>query len=759
MKKKLLSLILVLAMCLSVLAVIPSVKADAASSHVYMIGTFPGEDCNTTMNIGWHSDYEYTNCYVEYTVKSDADFKNSKTAKGTYDSDDYLWFYNRIVGLSNDGRYNKVKFLNWGTTLKGLTPDTDYIYRIWDGKNGACSEVYNFKTSGAENFSILWLSDDHVFSSFGARLDNWVAMYDHLKTLAKYEIGFQFSTGDSVASGDRYGDWLTIYEQDFVKEMMLANLLGNHDAEDAVMQEDPNYTQYWKSSQYFTIVNNVPKNGYVQTNSRIKAYLAKDGLSEYENRGADELISYDPSNPNLYCTGAVEDTNGTNYWFKYNNCLFIMFDFWTFLYSSKDRDVAFAWAEEVIEQNKGTYDYLICADHNNLIWGSGGGSRYYTDYWQPFLDKNNVDIFLAGDNHVYARTPSLLGGQVNTDPSKGTYIVQAPCLSRGPSVSLEGAPSGFIEFQYANGSETVGGIVLDVTSEGITFTMACKEGDNFRTVDVFTIPKKLRIKDIEAGYYTTTADVIVKETCSDSASALTTVPKGTVIEVVKADGHWGLVRYNGFTGWALIGNSAVFEKAPASPSTLKAFPTDAIDTAYKGNDMHVFTAAYGDTIASADWSYTYTNALTAVRDENGAYKVTAINSEAVAKNTTPIPDNGLVMVFTNEYNSKHGFVETVGVGDYFTLDKATFNIFPVNVGEKNPVIDLDKVPTVALGDVNGDGYADSLDAAAILQVDAGLKTLTEAAATAADVNGDGYVDSLDAAKVLQFDAGIISKLN
>ena len=58
-----------------------------------------------------------------------------------------------------------------------------------------------------------------------------------------------------------------------------------------------------------------------------------------------------------------------------------------------------------------------------------------------------------------------------------------------------------------------------------------------------------------------------------------------------------------------------------------------------------------------------------------------------------------------------------------------------------------------LGDVNGDGYVDSDDAALILKYDVGLiDGLDEALG---DVNGDGYVDSDDAALILKYDVGLI----
>jgi hypothetical protein len=63
----------------------------------------------------------------------------------------------------------------------------------------------------------------------------------------------------------------------------------------------------------------------------------------------------------------------------------------------------------------------------------------------------------------------------------------------------------------------------------------------------------------------------------------------------------------------------------------------------------------------------------------------------------------------------------------------------------------------AAGDVNDDGSVNSIDAALILQLTAGLvgSLLNE---PSADVNGDGTINSIDAALVLQFTAGLIPSL-
>lgn len=59
-----------------------------------------------------------------------------------------------------------------------------------------------------------------------------------------------------------------------------------------------------------------------------------------------------------------------------------------------------------------------------------------------------------------------------------------------------------------------------------------------------------------------------------------------------------------------------------------------------------------------------------------------------------------------------------------------------------------------LGDVNGDGTTDALDAALILRADCALESLDAKQLKRADLNGDGTADALDAAQILKKDAGI-----
>jgi len=66
-------------------------------------------------------------------------------------------------------------------------------------------------------------------------------------------------------------------------------------------------------------------------------------------------------------------------------------------------------------------------------------------------------------------------------------------------------------------------------------------------------------------------------------------------------------------------------------------------------------------------------------------------------------------------------------------------------------------PPVVAGDANCDGEVTAVDAALILQLNAGL-IASVACPEGADANGDGEITAVDAALVLQFVAGIIDEL-
>lgn len=93
------------------------------------------------------------------------------------------------------------------------------------------------------------------------------------------------------------------------------------------------------------------------------------------------------------------------------------------------------------------------------------------------------------------------------------------------------------------------------------------------------------------------------------------------------------------------------------------------------------------------------------------------------------------------------------------LTKGTYHVYLVGADKpfaESKVATFQYDQRYTLGDVNEDGVINTLDALAILQNAAELKTLTDAQKLAADVAKPfGMINTLDALRVLQYAAGII----
>ena len=94
--------------------------------------------------------------------------------------------------------------------------------------------------------------------------------------------------------------------------------------------------------------------------------------------------------------------------------------------------------------------------------------------------------------------------------------------------------------------------------------------------------------------------------------------------------------------------------------------------------------------------------------------------------------------------------------DRFTLGE---NVAVTSGGfDQNYIVIEESVkPQIKIGDANGDGNVDVLDAALIQKYAAGKATLTPDQIYAADVNGDNNADVLDAALIQKYAAGKITE--
>ncbi len=419
MKKIYLSLITLILVC--TLSIFVNIKINASTPDAYMIVANPGEDSSIEMNIGWHTDLKNTESYVIYTTKDDTDWSEQIKVKGTYKKVDV---FNGISSKDPNGKDIKEDaiFLDYNVTLTNLIPNTEYMYKV--GQN-ILSEPQYFKTAGSNNFSFAWISDFHAYDPLPARLNNAMKM---LETLDKYNNGFDFvfSTGDEIAWGGSYSHWIDIFEQKYHKNYMWASVIGNHDYMDR--------TSTKSSNEFFKTVYSYPTNGY-------------------------------------------EGEEGVCYYFKYSNVLFITMNNETQKNAAAIKK-AQDWFEDVVTKNPS--QYIVVAQHYQWFEGITGKFNESSGYgrWKELFDKYQVDLAMAGNNHIYVRSKLLYQDKVSKDYNYGTTYIQASSSDneRGQTLKDLSYNKDVIEYRFSEGGKTVSGIVVNVTEEGIKIELVDRNG-------------------------------------------------------------------------------------------------------------------------------------------------------------------------------------------------------------------------------------------------------------------------------------------
>lgn len=137
---------------------------------------------------------------------------------------------------------------------------------------------------------------------------------------------------------------------------------------------------------------------------------------------------------------------------------------------------------------------------------------------------------------------------------------------------------------------------------------------------------------------------------------------------------------------------------------------------------------------------------------------------------------GVILVEGSELPTKDSEIYYI---DQLTAESSTvdFNVYPILPTETTELslyissnvqgFDLVKVPLnyvkdlamYTLGDINGDGSINSIDALAALKISAKLHEATESEFGAADVTRDGSVNSIDALTILKYAAKLIDSFD
>ena len=407
------------------------ISPGPAHAEIHALTANPGEDCSTQMNIGWHTDLTETSSSVVFTQKQDSAWVHATQVQGQSKLSEA---FNGINSKTPDGKdwKEEAKFLDYGASLSGLKPDTEYMYKVASSNPTTTSSVGHFKTAGAREFSFVWVSDVHGYTPLPKRMIN---LNNVVKEALRIDpsVDFVFSTGDVVAWGGSYSFWKDLFQQPFISNYMYADVIGNHDW----MTRD-----HGGSDEFFRVTHNNPTNGYA----------GQEGIC---------------------------------YWFIYGDVLFITLNNEKMRTSQEAIDSAKTWAASVIEKQKGKYQRIFLAEHYQWFDGANGKSNWY-DHWKGFCDQHHVTLALSGNNHVYQRTHTLYNDQV-VSAGQGTVYMVAPSSDgeRGRKAGPVTQNADKLAFTYSSqvhssptSVKTIGCVLVDVTPGNIRTRLVYLDENN-----------------------------------------------------------------------------------------------------------------------------------------------------------------------------------------------------------------------------------------------------------------------------------------
>ncbi len=252
--------------------------------------------------------------------------------------------FKEFIGKSITDSYTGQKV--YKVTATGLEPNTVYYYTY--GSNGKFSEPTMYRTLSTDEFKILYVSDIQVDSDVEDGHDNAYVWQKTLGTALDNndDISFILSAGDQTQHGNSANEWAATLSPSAMRSYAMATAVGNHDK---------------KGDTYPFYVNN----------------------------------------PNEYF-GTTPASVDENYWFRYGDVLFIVFN--TQIYNVYDQ---YQFALDAVAKNEDATWRVAVLHHD--IYGTGhhaadDDNKLLCAIYSSIIDKFEIDVCLTGHEHLYGRS-------------------------------------------------------------------------------------------------------------------------------------------------------------------------------------------------------------------------------------------------------------------------------------------------------------------------------------------------------------------
>lgn len=327
---------------------------------------------------------------------------------------------------------NDEGFYSNQATMTNLEENTAYVYRVVNGDT--VSQIYTFETGDFdEGFSFILAGDPQIGA--GNTESDTVGWDETLDTaIAQLDPDFLVSAGDQVNTNNNETQY-TGYLNDALTYLTSATTIGNHDSGSAAYNE------------HFNLPN------------------------ESTQLGA--------------------TTAGTDYWFVYDNTLFMVIN-------SNNRSTAEhkEFLESAIAQNPDVRWKTVVFHHSVYSTAShvdDGDIIERREELPPMLSELDIDVVLMGHDHVYTRTYMMNGTtpddsqgvQSEVTNPEGVLYLTANSASGSKYYDIkapEAAYSAVMDQSYRR-------TITDIDVTDTSYTMTTYYMDTMEVLDTFTINK------------------------------------------------------------------------------------------------------------------------------------------------------------------------------------------------------------------------------------------------------------------------------
>ena len=347
------------------------IKVSAKTNNIHLITTNPGENASSEININYHA-YK-SGSYIEYTLASDTSYANKVVITPT----EKLWSIQGQENADPSNTFYTTPRYVCSASLTNLQPATKYMYHVVC--EAEVSNNYYFTTAGLTNtWNFLAFAD---FQYGKNKVTH--PLIKRMQEIGKYPPLVVCSGDMTDVSGDEE-EWTWFLDNEVMEDFIYATAPGDHE----YWAQHITSTKLFSTPYTYNAIFNNPKNG---------AELSKN----------------------------------SNFYFYYNNVLFVMLDMDDSDTVTSDRMKGeISWFKSTLDSLAGTYQYLVVLGHKSIYGSYENDSRVNTTIrpqWFPVFDTYNVDLVISGHDHMYCRTYKLHNGRATSNQGEerliGTYYL------------------------------------------------------------------------------------------------------------------------------------------------------------------------------------------------------------------------------------------------------------------------------------------------------------------------------------------------